>query len=141
MAAKRSTSVKSNSENHKNIGLLIIRLGLGIMFIYHGYPKLIAGKTAWIHLGSAMKYVGITFAPMLWGLLSAVVETLGGVLLIAGFVFRPVCAFMIINLIIAAAMHFGQGQGLEGAAHPIEDAITFLGLLFIGAGKYSVDKK
>jgi len=44
-------------------------------------------------------------------------------------------------LIIAALLHFKTGGGIEEAAHAIEDAITFAGLIFIGPGKYSVDKK
>lgn len=60
-----------NLSNYKNLGLLIIRIGLGIMFIYHGYPKLMGGTESWKHLGDSMKYVGIHFWPMIWGLLAA----------------------------------------------------------------------
>ncbi len=114
---------------------------MGIMFIYHGLPKLTGGVQVWQSLGNSAKYVGIRFLPVIWGLLSAVVETLGGVLLIVGLAFRPVCLLMFINLVVAAAFHFGKGDGLEGAAHAIEDAVTFAGLFFLGAGRYSVDKK
>jgi len=127
--------------NYKNFGLLVIRLGLGIMFIYHGYPKLGGGPKMWAELGGATKYVGIHFWPVVWGLLSAVVETFGGFLLILGLAFRPVCLLLLINLLVAAAMLFGKGEGLDGAAHAIEDAIVFAGLLFIGPGRNSVDKK
>ena len=131
----------SSLGKYKNFGLLIIRVGLGIMFIYHGLPKLTGGVHAWRGLGSSTKYVGIHFLPVVWGLLSAVVETLGGVMLIVGLAFRPVCLLLLINLLVAAASHFGKGDGMEGAAHAIEDAITFAGLFFLGAGRYSVDKK
>jgi putative oxidoreductase len=131
----------SNLSNYKNFGLLIIRVGLGIMFIYHGFPKLMGGEKVWTQLGSSTKYVGIHFLPMIWGLLSAAVETFGGFLLIIGLAFRPVCILLLINLLVAAATHFGKGDGLDGAAHAIEDAIMFAGLLFIGPGRYSVDKK
>jgi putative oxidoreductase len=127
--------------NYKNFGLLVIRVGLGLMFIYHGYPKLLGGEKAWAELGASTKYVGIHFLPVLWGLLSALVETVGGVLLILGLAFRPVCLLMLINLIVAAASHFGSGGGLEDAAHAIEDAVVFAGLLFLGPGRYSLDKK
>ncbi|MDR3694128.1 DoxX family protein [Mucilaginibacter sp.] len=127
--------------NYKNFGLLVIRVGLGIMFIYHGYPKLGGGPKMWAELGSSTKYVGIHFWPVVWGLLSAAVETFGGFLLIIGLAFRPVCLLLLINLLVAAAMHLGKGDGLEGAAHAIEDAIVFAGLLFVGPGRNSVDKK
>lgn len=127
--------------NYKNFGLLIIRVGLGIMFIWHGYPKLAGGPKMWEMIGSNTKYVGITFLPVFWGLMSAVVETFGGFLLIIGWAFRPVCLLLLINLVVAACFHMGSGQGLQMAAHAIEDAIVFFGLMFIGPGVYSVDKK
>jgi len=131
----------SNLGNYKNFGLLIIRVGLGIMFIYHGYPKLMGGPKHWAELGESMKYIGIHFLPVVWGFLAATTELLGGFLLIIGLAFRPVCILLFINLVVAALMHLGSGDGLGGAAHAVEDAVVFAGLLFVGPGKYSVDKK
>jgi len=127
--------------NYKNFGLLVIRVGLGIMFIFHGYPKLGGGPKLWEELGSSTKYIGIHFWPLVWGLLCAVVETFGGFLLILGLAFRPVCLLLLINLLVATAMLFGKGEGLDGAAHAIEDAVVFAGLIFVGPGRISVDKK
>jgi putative oxidoreductase len=131
----------SNLGNYRNFGLLIIRVGLGAMFIYHGFPFLGGGIKRWEELGSATKYAGIHFWPVVWGLLAAATETFGGFLLIIGLAFRPVCLLLLINLVVAALFHFGNGQGLDGAAHAIEDAVMFAGLLFLGPGKYSMDKK
>lgn len=134
-------AILENLGKYKNLGLLLIRIGLGIMFIYHGVPKLAGGPELWEKLGGAMKGVGIGFAPTFWGFMAAATETFGGLLLIIGLAFRPVCILLVINLIIAALMLLSKGEGLEGAAHAIEDAIMFLGLLFIGPGSYSIDKK
>jgi putative oxidoreductase len=127
--------------NYKNFGLLIIRVGLGIMFIYHGLPKLLGGPHKWEGVGTATNYVGVHFLPMVWGLLSACTETFGGFLLILGLAFRPVCLLLVINLAVAAIFTFRQSGSLGDATHAIEDAITFTGLLFVGPGKYSMDKK
>lgn len=127
--------------NYKNFGLLIIRVGLGIMFIFHGYPKLLGGVAMWEQLGSSTKYVGIHFLPAVWGFLCAATETFGGFLLVIGLAFRPVCFLLVINLVVAALSQFGQHEGLMGAAHAIEDAVMFAGLLFLGPGRYSVDRK
>lgn len=126
---------------YKNLGLLIIRVGLGIMFIYHGFPKLAGGVRTWEETGRATQYVHVTFWPLVWGLLSAVVETFGGFLLIIGWAFRPICLLLLINMIVAIAMHLGKGDGLMAASHAIEDAVMFAGLIFLGPGAYSVDKK
>lgn len=131
----------SNLGNYRNFGLLIIRIGLGIMFIYHGFPKLAGGLKGWETLGTATKYVGINFFPVFWGLMSALTETFGGFMILIGLAFRPVCLLLLINLGIAVFYHIGQGQGIMGASHAIEDAVMFAGLLFVGPGKYSVDKK
>jgi putative oxidoreductase len=130
----------SNLGNYKNLGLFIIRIGLGAMFIYHGLPKLIGGPTKWEGLGTATNYVGIHFLPMVWGLLSAITETFGGFLVVLGLTFRPVCLLLTINLIVAAVFTYNKG-GFFDATHATEDAIMFTGLLFVGPGKYSVDKK
>ena len=127
--------------NYKNFGLLVIRVGLGIMFIYHGLPKLLGGPHKWEGLGTATGYVGIHFLPVVWGLLSACTETFGGFLLILGLAFRPVCLLLVINLVVAALFTFGKSGSFGDATHAIEDAIIFAGLLFVGPGKYSVDKK
>ena len=44
-------------------------------------------------------------------------------------------------MIVAALVHFSKGDGVNGASHAIELAIVFFGLIFIGPGKYSVDKR
>jgi putative oxidoreductase len=127
--------------NYKNFGLLIIRVGLGILFVYHGLPKLIGGPSKWEPLGKAAGSVGLHFLPTVWGLICALTETFGGVLVIVGLAFRPVCILLVLNLIVAAVFiyHVSGGSFLD-ATHAIEDAIVFAGLVFIGPGKYSVDK-
>ncbi len=133
-------AIFGNLGNYKNFGLLVIRVGLGIMFIYHGYPKLLGGVKTWAEIGAATKHVGIHFLPVVWGLLCALVETFGGFLLVLGLAFRPVCLLLLINLIVASASGMASG-GLQEAAHAVEDAIVFAGLIFVGPGKFSVDKK
>ncbi|HYK76444.1 MAG TPA: DoxX family protein [Daejeonella sp.] len=127
--------------NYKNFGLLIIRIGLGIMFMLHGYPKLLGGPDKWEAVGGAMKHIGITFIPTFWGLMAAATQTFGGFLLLLGLAFRPVSLLLAITMIVAAVMHLKTGNGLTGASHAIEAAVVFLGLTFIGPGKYSVDRK
>ena len=126
---------------YRNTGLLIIRIGLGIMFMLHGYPKLLGGPEKWETIGTTMKYAGITFIPLFWGLMAALTETFGGFLLILGLAFRPVCFLLAFVMIMASTRHLITGDGLMRASQAIEMACVFLGLLFIGPGKYSADKK
>lgn len=125
---------------YRNTGLLIMRAGLGIMMILHGYPKLFGGVERWTKVGGAMANIGIEFAPALWGFMASATEAVGGLLVVLGLFFRPVCILMIFTMFMAAVSHFGRGDGLMGASHAIETGIAFVGLLFLGAGKYSIDK-
>jgi putative oxidoreductase len=127
---------------YRNTSLLIIRIGLGIMFMVHGFPKLAGGPAAWEGLGGSMKLVHIDFFPVFWGFMAAVAEGIGGLLLILGLFFRPATILLIITMCIAALVHLSNPkEGLSEASHAIELGVVFLGLLFLGPGKYSVDKK
>lgn len=126
---------------YRNTGLLILRVGLGVMMMTHGLPKIMGGPSGWADLGGSMKVVGIDFLPTVWGFLAAISEGLGGFLLILGLFFRPVNMMLVFTMIIAALVHFAKGDGLSGASHAIELGVVFLGLIFIGPGKYSIDKK
>src|ERR1700712_3184051 len=111
--------VLSKLEKYRNHGLLIIRIGIGIMFIYYGYPKLLGGPDGWEQLGHSMGSLGIHFFPTLWGFLSAVTETFGGILLMAGLFFRPVCILLLINMIVAIFFIFSKGESFFDASHAI----------------------
>jgi len=61
-----------------------------------------------------------------------------------GLGFRLVCLFLIIDMLVAIAFHLhqnGEMGGVMGAAQAIEMAVVFAGLLFVGPGRYSVDKR
>ena len=131
----------SSLSKFKNTGILLVRIGLGVMFIMHGYPKLLGGPELWKGIGGAMGEVGITFLPLLWGLLAALAETLGGLFFLLGIFFRPVALILAFNMLIASLHHLSAGEGLQGASHAIEIGIVFLGFIFIGPGKYSIDKR
>jgi putative oxidoreductase len=126
---------------YRNTGLLILRVGLGVMMITHGFPKLSGGPSGWEGLGGSMKVIGIDFLPVFWGFMAAVAEAIGGLFLILGIFFRPVNALLVVTMLIAALVHFAKGDGLSGASHAIELGIVFFSLIFIGPGKYSIDKK
>ncbi|MDN3586985.1 DoxX family protein [Pedobacter aquatilis] len=134
-------AILDNLGKYRNTGLLILRIGIGIMFIIHGFPKLAGGPQGWEGLGGSMKVIGVDFLPVFWGFMAAVTETFGGFLLLVGLFYRPACILLVFTMIIAALVHFGKGEGLQGASHAIEMGIVFFSLIFIGPGKYSVDKK
>ncbi|MCC2545002.1 DoxX family protein [Hymenobacter sp. BT175] len=130
-------------ENHyrtTDAGLLILRIGIGIMFTLHGYPKLMGGVEVWEQVGSVMKQFGLDFAPTVWGFLAAFAEAVGGQLLALGMLFRVACALLLITMLVALASHVVQGDDFTSYSHSLESAILFLSLLFIGPGRYALDQ-
>ena len=124
---------------YRETGILVLRIGIGIMFILHGYPKLIGGPDKWEGLGANMGNVGIGFAPVFWGFMAAFAEGVGGLLLLLGFLTRPACVLLFITMVVAAVKHNVDSGNFMAGAQPTEDAIVFLSLIFIGPGKYSLD--
>lgn len=127
---------------YRNTGLLLLRIGLGIMMMTHGLPKLTGGTAMWEGVGQSMGIIGIKFFPAFWGFMAAATEAVGGLFLLLGLFFRPVNMLLVFTMIIAALVHLSDPkQGLNEASHAIELAIVFFSLIFIGPGKYSIDKK
>ena len=124
---------------YKNFGLLIIRLGLGLSFMMHGYPKMFGGPPAWKDVGTVMRTVGVDFAPTFWGFMAAFAEFGGGILLILGFYFRPAVLLMAITMAMALNMHLSNGDPFRVYSHAMELGIVFVSLLFVGPGKFSID--
>lgn len=121
---------------HRDLGLLVLRVGMGAMFIGHGLPKLLGGPKRWTQVGEAMGSLGIDFAPTFWGFAAAISEFGGGLLLAAGIQFRAACALLLCTMLVASTKHVIGGDGFGKSSHAIEAAILFLSLIFIGPGRY-----
>jgi putative oxidoreductase len=132
-------SLLFSEKSFPNVGLLVLRIGIGFMFINHGLPKLLAGTAVWEFLGGQMGIIGIGFGYAFWGFMAALSESLGGLLLIFGLLTRPAAMVMFFTMFMAGLMHLSGGDGLKGSAHAIEMAIVFLFIILAGPGKLSLD--
>lgn len=130
----------SSLSKYHHTGLLILRLGIGAMMIWHGYPKLLGGHATWKGLGASMSAFGMHDFPAFWGFMAAFAEAVGGLLFLLGFLFRPAVLLLMVTMGVAAMHHFNAGDGLKGASHAIELGVLFLAMFIIGPGKYSIDK-
>lgn len=122
-----------------DFGFLVIRVVAGALFIAAGIAKFNGGEAALSQTGKAMAVFGITFTPYLWGLLAALVETVGGLLLIIGFLFRGAAFFLFGTMVVATATHMGDHFVMK-MGYPLIMAAVCACLLFAGPGKLAIQK-
>lgn len=128
--------ILNSLDRFRDVGLLLVRVGLGVSFLFHGWPKIISGPERWEGLAASS---GITVFPAFFGFMGAFSEFFGGILLIVGLLFRPATALLAITMAVAFLSHLQAGDGFGTFSHAMELGIVFLGLFLIGPGRYSID--
>ncbi len=126
-----------------DLGLLILRLVLGFLFIGHGSQKLfgwfggpgLKGMTGWLHS------MGMRPA-WFWALMAALSEFGGGVLLVLGFL-SPLGSLGIIAAMLVAINKAHLPKGLwnsnGGYEFPLMNIAAALAIGLAGAGAFSLD--
>lgn len=124
-------------ERLKPLGLLLLRVAVGVIFVYHGYPKLFG------HTREAMQSFTHMGFPGYFVYISGIVEFFCGCMLIAGLFTR------LAGILLAGEM----AVGLWGAHHiitnpmavpsyefPLMLAVSTFALATVGAGLISFDQ-
>lgn len=124
---------------YRETGLLLIRVSIGLLFLLYTVPALFGGPSAWSHFGAGARYFGLHSHYQLWGFVGSLLGCLGGVLMVFGLFFRIGVLFVLV-LAIGHALAVYRGPGFRVALPSIELCFVLAGILFIGPGKYSVDK-
>jgi putative oxidoreductase len=128
---------------NRNLGLLVIRLGVGLsLLVFHGYGKLTGGPDVWAQVGASMQNLGIGFAPAFWGFMAAFAEFVCSVLIVLGVLFRPALILLGFTMLVAIVNHLNMpaespGAGWKGASHALELLCVYAGLYLTGPGKYA----
>lgn len=126
---------------YPDLGLLLLRVAIGGVMLAHGLQKfgLLGGPGL---EGITGFFTNVGFRPArAWALLVAVVEALGGVLLIVGLL-TPVAGLLIAaDLLVAIVVvhwprFWAQDSGLE---FPLPIAAGALALALVGPGAWSID--
>lgn len=132
--------IKNFLDKYRDAGLLFIRLGIGFAFIFvHGWGKISGGPELWGKIGGSMANLGITFAPVFWGFMASISEFGGGILLVLGLFTRSTSAFMAFTMFVAFMQHTSKLDPWNKAVYPMEMFAVFMALIFLGAGKFSID--
>jgi len=118
------------------IGLAILRIGAGLLFMEHGAQKLfgvLGGFGSAGHTAPLISQMG----------LAGVLELGGGALIAVGLLTRPVAAILVVEMIVAfATAHFPRGGAPveNGGELALLYALIFVLLASLGAGPFSVDE-
>ena len=128
---------------HRDLGLLLLRLGVGLsMVIHHGWGKITGGPEMWERVGGGMAHLGLAFAPTMWGFLAAFAEFGGSILLVLGILFRPAAGMLAFTMLVATAVHVNMSpdnpnSGWAGASHAMELLAVYVALLLTGPGRFT----
>ena len=119
---------------YKSCAILLLRIAVGVVFVYHGWDKIqnmadYQGFFNTIGLGSWLAFV-------------AYVELLAGVALIIGFNTRIAAMLGLIVMLVAIMkvhwMHgFNSMQG--GYEYAFVLCLNFIALMILGSGRHSTD--
>ena len=118
----------------------VLRIATGAMLVPHGYSKLFVDGTL-DGVAGFFEQVGFTPGYPL-ALTVALIEFVGGLLLIAGLLTRPAAVAIAVFLGQAVLFHAGSGFFWTdgGYEYPLLWAIAALFFAVRGGGKYSVDR-
>lgn len=127
-----------NSQTVKDLGYLILRLGLGALIARHGWPMLTGGAAKWEQIGMMAAASGITFWPVVWGFVAAFAEVIGGICIAVGFLFRPACALLSATMIGALIFKLEDASSFGYWIEYAELGVAFFAMLLMGPGRFSL---
>src|SRR2546426_12473268 len=117
------------------LALLLLRCGLALVFIYHGYPKLFGSTATFIE---SFRAIGL---PSYVVYLTGTIELFGGVALALGL-FTPVAGFLLLLDMCAAMWKYNFNEGIYAVREyelPLVLGLASLLLATTGAGPFSLD--
>ncbi|AJY74677.1 DoxX family protein [Paenibacillus beijingensis] len=126
-----------------DLGLLLIRVIVGVLFIGHGAQKLFGmfGGYGPKGTGGWMESVGIR-PGVAMAVFAGLLELIGGALFTVGLL-TPVAALLIALTMLGAIVKVHGPNGLwataNGYEYPLVLLVVVIGVALIGAGAYSLD--
>jgi putative oxidoreductase len=126
-----------------NIGLLIIRLVIGLLFVGHGAQKLFGWFGGYGLKGTGGWFESIGMKPgVTMALFAGLAELIGGLLFAVGLL-TPLAGIMIAGTMLMAIVKVHAPNGLWSTANGYEYNLTLIavaiGIALIGPGQYALD--
>lgn len=125
------------------LGLLVVRLVVGLLFAGHGAQKLFGWFGGYGPKGTGGWLESIGVKPgVVMAVVAGLMELVGGLLFAAGLLTPIAAALIVLTMLVAIVKVHGQ-NGLWAAANGYEYNLVLLaialGIALTGAGEYSLD--
>jgi putative oxidoreductase len=125
-----------------NLGLLLVRAIVGVVFAFHGAQKLFGVFGGPGLEGFAAALEGMSFPlPMVNAVLAGLAEFGGGVAILLGLGTRLVAIPLAFTMAVAAFVVHGSAFSLQagGMEYALTLGIVSLAFVFLGPGEWSLD--
>jgi len=124
-------------EKLKPLALLLLRAALGVIFVYHGYPKLFG------HTHETMEGFAHMGLPSYFAYIAGVIELFGGFMLLAGL-FARIAGLLIAGEMVVALVKVHHIVSEPLVVHnyefPLILAAGAFAIAVLGAGAISLDQ-
>lgn len=119
------------------LGPLFLRIGLAVIFMTHGYPKIFKKE---VFSGTVQFFESIGIKPgKFWVFIVGITEFFGGILLLVGLFTQFVALIIAINMFVAIfKVNFKKGL-VGGYEFELILLLSALALVVLGPGAYSLD--
>jgi putative oxidoreductase len=124
--------------NLLNIGVLLLRLTLGVIFFGVGASK-VFGWFGGFGIDTTLQFYTKMGIPVFWSYCSIFSEFIGGFLLFIGLFTRPAAFVLMINMIVATLLTLPSGFFVGRASYPFSIMMCTIVLLFTGPMVFSLD--
>jgi putative oxidoreductase len=123
-------------------GVLILRIGVGGLIAYHGFPLWGEGTDTWERIGSSVSLIGITYFHLIFGIASVVIQSVGGLFLILGIFTRGIALLLSVIVGFALANLIIHSPEIDNVMVVYTQVnLALLSLVFIGPGRLSFDRR
>lgn len=133
-----TTPKPRNTVDH---GLLLMRIMLGAVFLFHGSQKLFGmfGGPGIENFAKMLTDMGIP-QPEMAAYAAAIAEFGGGACILLGLLTRVAAIPVIITMLVAFIVyHKAKFGGPEGGEYALTLAVMLISLALMGAGRFSID--
>ena len=126
-----------------NWGLFFLRLGLGLIFVTHGYPKMTGiesgAKASREGLTNSIRRLGLPFPHQL-AIVIGTIQFLGGWMLLLGWGTRWAASVLAVIMLAASTRNFVKKQFVDSADFPFSLLTSLIALSLLGGGAFSLER-